>query len=115
MQLIACKDSSPNDLLCVEWDVKPYTLTHSLIAESCCVAIVCVAALETLGRLSQVDMNEDAICSHVDDIIYEQMIALLMLHDIQIVVAALEALYQLSELGDVTTTRIAQVSAAVSK
>ena len=30
MQLIAWKDSSPNDLLCVEWDVKPYTLTHSL-------------------------------------------------------------------------------------
>jgi len=23
--------SSPNDLLCVEWDVKPYTLTHSLL------------------------------------------------------------------------------------
>ena len=23
------KKSSPNDLLCVEWDVKPYTLTHS--------------------------------------------------------------------------------------
>ena len=30
VQLIAWKDSSPNDLLCVEWDVKPYTLTHSL-------------------------------------------------------------------------------------
>jgi len=43
------------------------------------------------------------------------MIALLLLHDIQIVIAALETLYQLSELGDVTTTRIAQVSAAVSK
>jgi len=30
VQLIAWKDSSPNDLLCVEWDVKPYThsLTH---------------------------------------------------------------------------------------
>jgi len=75
----------------------------------------CLTALETVGRLSQVDMNEDAICAHVDDVIYEQIIALLMLHDIQIVVAALEALYQLSELGDVTTTRIAQVSAAVSK
>jgi len=24
--LFAWKDSSPNDLLCVEWDVKPYTL-----------------------------------------------------------------------------------------
>ena len=28
VQIIAWKDSSPNDLLCVEWDVKPYT--HSL-------------------------------------------------------------------------------------
>ena len=27
VQLIAWKDSSPNYLLCVEWDVKPYTLT----------------------------------------------------------------------------------------
>ena len=31
VQLITWKDSSPNDLLCVEWDVKPYTLTHSHI------------------------------------------------------------------------------------
>jgi len=76
---------------------------------------MCVSALETIGRLSQVDMNEDVICSHLDDVVYEQLIALLMLHDIQIIVAALEALYQLSELGDVTTTRIAQVSAAVSE
>jgi len=29
VQLIAWKDSSPNDLLCIEWDVKPYTLTHT--------------------------------------------------------------------------------------
>ena len=33
VQLIAWKDLSPNDLLCVEWDVKPYTLTQSLTAE----------------------------------------------------------------------------------
>ena len=31
VQFIAWKDSSPNDLLCVEWDVKPYTLTHSSV------------------------------------------------------------------------------------
>ena len=36
VQLIAWKDSSPNDLLCVEWDVKPYTLTHSI---SCLVLL----------------------------------------------------------------------------
>ena len=27
---LACKNRPRNDLLCVEWDVKPYTLTHSL-------------------------------------------------------------------------------------
>ena len=26
---LACKNRPLNDLLCVEWDVKPYTLTHS--------------------------------------------------------------------------------------
>ena len=34
VQLIAWKDSSPNDLLCVEWHVKPYTLTHSLMRQN---------------------------------------------------------------------------------
>jgi len=27
---IACKDRPQNDLYCVGWDVKPYSLTHSL-------------------------------------------------------------------------------------
>ena len=26
---LACKNRPQNDLVCVEWDVKPYTLTHS--------------------------------------------------------------------------------------
>jgi len=29
VQSIAWKDYLWNDLLCVKWDVKPYTLTHS--------------------------------------------------------------------------------------
>ena len=28
---LACKNRPRYDLLCVEWDVKPYTLTHSLL------------------------------------------------------------------------------------
>ena len=27
---LACKNRPRNDLLCVEWDVKPYTLTHTV-------------------------------------------------------------------------------------
>ena len=26
--IVIIRCTSPNDLLCVEWDVKPYTLTH---------------------------------------------------------------------------------------
>ena len=38
---LACNKSGQNDLLCVEWDVKPYTLTHSL----CVILCLCVAAI----------------------------------------------------------------------
>jgi len=31
----ACKNRPRNDLLCIEWDVKPYTLTHSLLFVFC--------------------------------------------------------------------------------
>jgi len=43
VQLIAWKDSSPNDILCVEWDVKPYTLSHSLLFEGLSVLFVSFA------------------------------------------------------------------------
>ena len=39
VQVIAWKDCLRNDLLCVEWDVKPYTLTH------------CTSAIDCLERL----------------------------------------------------------------
>ena len=38
---LACKSRPWNDLLCVEWDVKPYTLTHSLFFSSILFNIRC--------------------------------------------------------------------------
>ena len=35
---LACKNCPQNDLFCVEWDVKPYTLTHRDIL---CLEIIC--------------------------------------------------------------------------
>ena len=32
----ACKNRPRNDLLCMEWDVKPYTLTHPTVAIGVC-------------------------------------------------------------------------------
>ena len=53
VQLIAWKDSSRNDLLCVDWDVKPYTLTHS---PPLTTAVWCVV-LKVRGLASQLADN----------------------------------------------------------
>jgi len=53
VQLIAWKDSPPNDLLCVEWDVKPYTLTHSLLLINIDVANVYDAQVNLSGLRRQ--------------------------------------------------------------
>ena len=42
-QVIGCEDRLQNDLLCVEWDVKLYTVTHSL-------CLVYSIEQEALGR-----------------------------------------------------------------
>lgn len=65
--------------------------------------------------MCQVDLNEDAVCNQLDDSVYDQIISLLTIHDIPVLVAVLEALYQLSELGPVTTMRIAESTAAICK
>lgn len=72
-------------------------------------------ALETLSRLCQMELNEEAICCQLDDAIYEHLIRLLTIQDLQLIVSALETIYQLSEIGTVTSNRIAQVSASVGQ
>ena len=37
---LACKNRPRNDLLCVEWDVKSYTLTHSLTHTTECSVVL---------------------------------------------------------------------------
>jgi hypothetical protein len=74
-----------------------------------------LTALETLSRLCQVDINEDVLCSQLDEMVYDQILTMLTLHDIPLLVAVLEALYQLSELGPVTTMHIARSTAAISE
>lgn len=79
------------------------------------VTIGVVTALETLSRLCQVDINEEVLCSQLDETVYDQIVTMLTLHDIPLLVAVLEALYQLSELGPVTTMQIARTTTAISE
>lgn len=66
-----------------------------------------------LSRLCQVELNEDAISTHLGDAIYEHLVRLLTIHDLQLMVSALETIYQLTEIGTATSNRIANVRSSV--
>ncbi|XP_067676810.1 AT-rich interactive domain-containing protein 2-like isoform X2 [Haliotis asinina] len=72
-----------------------------------------VRALEILGKLCQLEENEVIVSDRLQSSTYEDVCRLLTIHDIQLIVHTLETLYQLSELGEQTTTRIAAVKSAV--
>ena len=74
-----------------------------------------VRGMEVLAKLCQVEDNDDIISENLEQRVYEAIVSMLTVHDIQIIVHTLEVLYQLSELGEVTTTHIAEVSACVGE
>ncbi|XP_061176440.1 AT-rich interactive domain-containing protein 2-like isoform X2 [Saccostrea echinata] len=72
-----------------------------------------VRGLEILSKLCLLDENEDQLTESLEDALYADIVRLMNVFDIQIIVYSLEALYQLSELGEHTTTKIAAVKHAV--
>ena len=76
---------------------------------------MCPSALEMLGKLCQLEKNEAILSECLEGEMYARVIQLLTVHDIQLIVHTLEALYQLSELGVTTTNMIANVKQAVGK
>lgn len=69
--------------------------------------------MEILGNLSKVEDNGVLICEYVDQESYREVIALLTLPDIMLVISALEVLYQLAELGEVTCSKISSVERSI--
>ena len=68
-----------------------------------------------LSKLCQLEKNEAILSECLEGETYSRIVQLLTVHDIQLIVHTLEALYQLSELGDTTTNRIANVKSAVGQ
>lgn len=73
------------------------------------------SGLEILGKMCQIEENEVHIAEGLDNSIYNQLLRLACVFDIQLIVHSLETLYQLSELGEETSTKIASVKNAVGK
>ena len=59
--------------------------------------------------------NDEALGEALDESVYCQIVSYLTVHDIQLIACTLECLYQLSELGEVTTSHIARVYKSVGK
>ena len=78
------------------------------------IETMCVfTGMDVLAHLCQVEQNETLLAENLDMVIYENIVRMLTLHDIQLIVFTLETLYQLSELGELTSTCIADVRTAV--
>ena len=71
--------------------------------------------MDILGHLCQVEQNETLLAENLDTIVYENIVRMLTLHDIQLIVFTLETLYQLSELGELASTCIAHARTAVGE
>ncbi|XP_060592674.1 AT-rich interactive domain-containing protein 2-like isoform X2 [Ruditapes philippinarum] len=72
-----------------------------------------VTGLEMVSKLSKQEENEYVISERLDTNIYEEIAKYLTISDIQLIVYSLEALYQLSEIGEETNSKIAEVSNTV--
>ena len=78
--------------------------------------VMCMlVGMDILGHLCQVEQNETLLAENLDTIVYENIVRMLTLHDIQLIVFTLETLYQLSELGELASTCIAHARTAVGE
>jgi len=66
-----------------------------------------------VSKLSRIEENEYVISEQLDLSLYEEISRYLTIADIQLVVYSLEALYQLSEIGEETNSKIAETSNTV--
>lgn len=73
------------------------------------------AAMEILGNLSKVDDNAVLICEYVDQDSYREVTMLLTLPDLMLLMACLEVLYLLAQLGEVPCSKIASVDRSIGE
>lgn len=69
--------------------------------------------MEILGNLSKADDNGVLICEYVDQESYREVMMLLTLPDLLLLMASLEVLYLLAQLGEVPCSKIASVDRSI--
>uniref|UniRef100_A0A668APV0 AT-rich interactive domain 2 n=1 Tax=Myripristis murdjan TaxID=586833 RepID=A0A668APV0_9TELE len=87
-----------------------HTITKCLMARD---RFLKMRAMEILGNLSKAEDNGVLICEYVDQESYREVIALLTLPDLMLLMASLEVLYLLAQLGEVPCSKIASVDHSI--
>lgn len=83
------------------------------ILKQCFPFFFFLVAMEIMANLSKAEDNGVLICEYVDQESYREVITLLTLPDIMLVISSLEVLYQLTELGEITCSKIASVDRSI--
>lgn len=69
--------------------------------------------MEILGNLSKAEDNGVLICEYVDQESYREVTMLLTLPDLMLLMASLEVLYLLAQLGEIPCSKIATVNHSI--
>ncbi|XP_076811088.1 uncharacterized protein LOC143453970 [Clavelina lepadiformis] len=72
-----------------------------------------IRGLEILGKLCRSPSNKDGLIVLISEKVYNTAVRILTILDVELVLAALEALYGMSKLGPETCTRIMLISGSI--
>ncbi|XP_077356107.1 AT-rich interactive domain-containing protein 2 [Festucalex cinctus] len=87
-----------------------HTITKCLMSRD---RFLKMRAMEILGNLSKAEDNGVLICEYVDQDSYREVMMLLTLPDLMLLMASLEVLYLLAQLGEVPCSKIASVDRSI--
>ncbi|KAJ0012484.1 hypothetical protein NQD34_016818 [Periophthalmus magnuspinnatus] len=87
-----------------------HTITKCLMSRD---RFLKMRAMEILGNLSKVEDNGVLICEYVDQDSYREVMLLLTLPDLMLLMASLEVLYLLAQLGEVPCSKISSVEHSI--
>lgn len=74
-----------------------------------------ITALQVLTGLSQVEQNEESLLECLSADIFTQIVSLARIYDLQLIIASLDTLYYLSELGEGMCEAISLVKHSIGK
>uniref|UniRef100_A0A8P4GA77 AT-rich interactive domain 2 n=1 Tax=Dicentrarchus labrax TaxID=13489 RepID=A0A8P4GA77_DICLA len=87
-----------------------HTITKCLMSRD---RFLKMRAMEILGNLSKAEDNGVLICEYVDQDSYREVTMLLTLPDLMLLMASLEVLYLLAQLGEIPCSKIASVDHSI--